>query len=265
MGAPRGLPQDRGHRGCPGGLATGQGTPWVPRGVGAALGRPWVPGAEPWPCPAGDTLIDGDEHYWEVRYDRDSKAFGVGVAYRSLGKFDQLGKTSASWCLHLNNWLQVSFSAKHNNKAKALDVPVPDCIGVYCNFHEGGAGLGPPWALSPLLSPLWALCCGSVCPVPTCSHSPRFPVLLQRPHQAAAPHLQGQVLSAGAASLHGKGEQRWGGSGGAASAGSAPLSPPPVCPQVWCGSFQVTSGLQVPSAVRCLQKRNSTASSSSLP
>ncbi|XP_009577180.1 PREDICTED: fibronectin type III and SPRY domain-containing protein 1-like, partial [Fulmarus glacialis] len=85
----------------------------------------------------GDTLIDGDDHYWEVRYDRDSKAFGVGVAYRSLGKFDQLGKTSASWCLHLNNWLQVSFSAKHANKAKVLDVPVPDCIGVYCNFHEG--------------------------------------------------------------------------------------------------------------------------------
>ncbi|NXU41866.1 FSD1 protein, partial [Drymodes brunneopygia] len=103
--------QDRPHRGCP----------------GQSGGR----------APSGDTLIDGDEHYWEVRYDRDSKAFGVGVAYRSLGKFDQLGKTSASWCLHLNNWLQVSFSAKHNNKAKALDVPVPDCIGVHCNFHEG--------------------------------------------------------------------------------------------------------------------------------
>ncbi|XP_059576013.1 fibronectin type III and SPRY domain-containing protein 1 isoform X5 [Alligator mississippiensis] len=56
----------------------------------------------------GDTLIDGADHYWEVKYDRDSKAFGVGVAYRSLGKFDQLGKTSASWCLHLNNWLQAS-------------------------------------------------------------------------------------------------------------------------------------------------------------
>ncbi|XP_039371163.1 fibronectin type III and SPRY domain-containing protein 1 isoform X3 [Mauremys reevesii] len=85
----------------------------------------------------GDTLIDGGDHYWEVRYDRDSKAFGVGVAYRTLGKFDQLGKTSSSWCVHLNNWLQVSFTAKHNNKAKILDVPVPDCIGVYCNFHEG--------------------------------------------------------------------------------------------------------------------------------
>ncbi|KAJ7428728.1 hypothetical protein WISP_00896 [Willisornis vidua] len=41
----------------------------------------------------------------------------------------------------------------------------------------------------------------------------------------------------------------------------------PVLPafMVWCGSFQVTSGLQVPSTVRCLQKRNSSASSSSLP
>uniref|UniRef100_A0A8C0GB76 Fibronectin type III and SPRY domain containing 1 n=1 Tax=Chelonoidis abingdonii TaxID=106734 RepID=A0A8C0GB76_CHEAB len=56
----------------------------------------------------GDSLIDGGDHYWEVRYDRDSKAFGVGVAYRTLGKFDQLGKTSSSWCIHLNNWLQVS-------------------------------------------------------------------------------------------------------------------------------------------------------------
>ena len=95
------------------------------------------------PVPAGDTPIDGAEHYWEVRYDRDSKAFAAGVAYRSLGRFDPLGKTSASWCLHLNNWLQLSFSAKHANKAKALDGPVPECIGVYCNFHEGGgAALG---------------------------------------------------------------------------------------------------------------------------
>ncbi|XP_077777954.1 fibronectin type III and SPRY domain-containing protein 1 isoform X3 [Podarcis muralis] len=85
----------------------------------------------------GDTLIDGGDHYWEVRYDRDSKAFAVGVAYRTLGKFDQLGKTPSSWCLHLNNWLQVSFTAKHNNKSKILDVPVPDIIGIYCNFHEG--------------------------------------------------------------------------------------------------------------------------------
>ncbi|KAM6331998.1 fibronectin type III and SPRY domain-containing protein 1 isoform 1-T1 [Alca torda] len=150
----------------------------------------------------GDTLIDGDDHYWEVRYDRDSKAFGVGVAYRSLGKFDQLGKTSASWCLHLNNWLQVSFSAKHANKAKVLDVPVPDCIGVYCNFHEGFLSF----------------------------YNARTKQLL---HTFKAKFTQ------------------------------------PVLPAftVWCGSFHVSSGLQVPSTVKCLQKRNSTASSSnaSLP
>ncbi|KAM9516273.1 fibronectin type III and SPRY domain-containing protein 1 [Guaruba guarouba] len=150
----------------------------------------------------GDTLIDGDDHYWEVQFDRDSKAFGVGVAYRSLGKFDQLGKTSASWCLHLNNWLQVSFSAKHANKAKVLDVPVPDCIGVHCNFPEG------------ILS----------------FYNARTKQLL---HTFRTKFTQ------------------------------------PVLPafMVWCGSFQVSSGLQVPSAVRCLQKRSSTASSSnaSLP
>uniref|UniRef100_A0A7M4END0 Fibronectin type III and SPRY domain containing 1 n=1 Tax=Crocodylus porosus TaxID=8502 RepID=A0A7M4END0_CROPO len=145
----------------------------------------------------GDTLIDGADHYWEVKYDRDSKAFGVGVAYRSLGKFDQLGKTSASWCLHLNNWLQVSFTAKHNNKAKVLDVPVPDCIGVYCNFHEGFLSF----------------------------YNAKTKQLL---HTFKAKFTQ------------------------------------PVLPafMVWCGSFHVYSGLQVPSSVKSLQKRNSTTSSS---
>uniref|UniRef100_A0A674KFE4 Fibronectin type III and SPRY domain containing 1 n=1 Tax=Terrapene triunguis TaxID=2587831 RepID=A0A674KFE4_9SAUR len=145
----------------------------------------------------GDTLIDGGDHYWEVRYDRDSKAFGVGVAYRTLGKFDQLGKTSSSWCVHLNNWLQVSFTAKHNNKAKVLDVPVPDCIGVYCNFHEGFLSF----------------------------YNARTKQLL---HTFKAKFTQ------------------------------------PVLPafMVWCGSFHVYSGLQVPSTVKCLQKRNSATSSS---
>ncbi|KAM6107180.1 LOW QUALITY PROTEIN: fibronectin type III and SPRY domain-containing protein 1 [Pterocles gutturalis] len=146
----------------------------------------------------GENVIDGDDHYWEVRYDRESKAFGVGVAYQ-LGRFDQLGKTSASWCLHLK-WLQVSFSAKHANKAKALDLPVPDCIGVYCNFHEGFLSF--------------------------------YNARTKQPHTFKAKFTQ------------------------------------PVLPAftVWCGSFHVTSGLQVPSAVKCLQ-RNSNASSStaSLP
>ncbi|KAA8590041.1 hypothetical protein FQN60_013406 [Etheostoma spectabile] len=68
-----------------------------------------------------DTMIDSGQQYWEVRFDKESKAFAVGVALRSLGKFDQLGKSSASWCIHLNNWLQQSLTAKHNNKARTLD------------------------------------------------------------------------------------------------------------------------------------------------
>lgn len=108
--------------------------------------------------PPGDTLIDGGEHYWEVRYEPDSKAFGVGVAYRSLGRFEQLGKTAASWCLHVNNWLQVSFTAKHANKAKVLEPPVPDCLGVHCDFHQGdpeprSASLAPSPCLLSAASP----------------------------------------------------------------------------------------------------------------
>ncbi|KAL0192125.1 hypothetical protein M9458_010421, partial [Cirrhinus mrigala] len=68
---------------------------------------------------------------------KDCKSYSVGLAYRNLGKFDQLGKTNTTWCIHVNNWLQNSFAAKHNNKAKNLDVPVPDSIGVYCDFDRG--------------------------------------------------------------------------------------------------------------------------------
>uniref|UniRef100_A0A8C9RUQ1 Fibronectin type III and SPRY domain-containing protein 1 n=1 Tax=Scleropages formosus TaxID=113540 RepID=A0A8C9RUQ1_SCLFO len=85
----------------------------------------------------GDTAIDAGQHYWEVWFDKESKALAVGVALRTLGRFDQLGKTGASWCLHLNNWLQQSFSAKHNNKARTLDCPVPDRIGIYCGYDDG--------------------------------------------------------------------------------------------------------------------------------
>lgn len=84
-----------------------------------------------------DTLIDAGQHYWEVRFDKESKTFAAGVALRSLGKFDQLGKTGASWCIHLNNWLQQSLTAKHNNKARTLDCVIPNSIGIYCNYEEG--------------------------------------------------------------------------------------------------------------------------------
>ncbi|XP_072778887.1 FSD1-like protein isoform X5 [Taeniopygia guttata] len=85
----------------------------------------------------GDTAIESGQHYWEVRAQKDCKSYSVGVTYRNLGKFDQLGKTNSSWCIHINSWLQATFSAKHNNKAKTLDIPIPDRIGVYCDFDGG--------------------------------------------------------------------------------------------------------------------------------
>uniref|UniRef100_F6T0S3 Fibronectin type III and SPRY domain containing 1 like n=1 Tax=Equus caballus TaxID=9796 RepID=F6T0S3_HORSE len=85
----------------------------------------------------GDTAIENGQHYWEVKAQKDCKSYSVGVAYKTLGKFDQLGKTNTSWCIHVNNWLQNTFAAKHNNKVKALDVTVPERIGVFCDFDGG--------------------------------------------------------------------------------------------------------------------------------
>lgn len=144
-----------------------------------------------------DTALDCGQHYWEVCFDKDSKAFAAGLALRSLGKFDQLGKTSASWCLHLNNWLQTSFTAKHNNKARSLEGPVPDRLGVHCSYEEG------------LLS-------------------------FYNAHTKQLLHTFKTKFTQ------------------------------PVVPafMVWNGSFSVQTGLQVPSAIKCLQKRNSGTSSS---
>ncbi|XP_053321845.1 FSD1-like protein isoform X2 [Spea bombifrons] len=85
----------------------------------------------------GDTTIESGQHYWEVKAQKECKSYSVGISYKSIGKFDQLGKTNISWCLHVNNWLQTTFAAKHNNKAKALEMTVPDRIGVYCDFDGG--------------------------------------------------------------------------------------------------------------------------------
>ncbi|XP_072137923.1 FSD1-like protein isoform X2 [Mobula birostris] len=85
----------------------------------------------------GDAVIESGQHYWEVKSQKDCKSYSIGVSYRNLGKFDQLGKTITSWCVHINNWLQASFAAKHNNKAKIMDVQVPDKIGVYCDYDGG--------------------------------------------------------------------------------------------------------------------------------
>ncbi|XP_038127941.1 FSD1-like protein isoform X2 [Cyprinodon tularosa] len=86
----------------------------------------------------GDQEITGGCHYWELRPRADWKSLSVGVAYRGgLGRFDQLGKSSSSWCLYASQWLQTSLAAKHNNRAKALDWPLPQRIGVYCDYDNG--------------------------------------------------------------------------------------------------------------------------------
>nr|XP_033503089.1 FSD1-like protein [Epinephelus lanceolatus] len=86
----------------------------------------------------GDQEMTGGCHYWELCPVTDWKSFSVGVAYRgSLGRFDQLGKSAGSWCLHASQWLQSSLAAKHNNRAKALDWPLPQRIGIYCNYDNG--------------------------------------------------------------------------------------------------------------------------------
>ncbi|XP_029693876.1 LOW QUALITY PROTEIN: FSD1-like protein [Takifugu rubripes] len=86
----------------------------------------------------GDQEMTGGCHYWELCPLLDWKSFSVGVAYRaSLGRFDQLGKNGGSWCLHASQWLQTSLSVKHNNRAKALDWPLPQRIGIYCDCSNG--------------------------------------------------------------------------------------------------------------------------------
>uniref|UniRef100_A0A3Q4GKQ9 FSD1-like protein-like n=1 Tax=Neolamprologus brichardi TaxID=32507 RepID=A0A3Q4GKQ9_NEOBR len=85
----------------------------------------------------GDEEMTNGCHYWELRPLADWKSFSVGVAYRgSLGRFDQLGKGTGSWCLHASQWLQSSLAAKHNNRAKTLDWPLPHRIGIYCERQQ---------------------------------------------------------------------------------------------------------------------------------
>ncbi|XP_032809627.1 fibronectin type III and SPRY domain-containing protein 1 isoform X3 [Petromyzon marinus] len=85
----------------------------------------------------GDSAIDCGQHYWEVVVSRESKAYGAGVANRGLGRFEQLGRTAASWALYVNTWLQLSVAAKHNNKARSLEGPAPTHIGIYCDYDNG--------------------------------------------------------------------------------------------------------------------------------
>ncbi|RVE66213.1 hypothetical protein OJAV_G00124780 [Oryzias javanicus] len=86
----------------------------------------------------GNQEVCGGCHYWELRPSSDWKSFSVGVAYRgSLGRYEQLGKSSASWCLFASQWLQTALAAKHNNRARSLDWPLPQRIGIYCDYDNG--------------------------------------------------------------------------------------------------------------------------------
>nr|XP_029500690.1 FSD1-like protein isoform X5 [Oncorhynchus nerka] len=85
----------------------------------------------------GDTSMDCGQHYWEVKALKDCKSYSVGVLLTEPWNFDQLGKTNTTWCIHINNWLQPSFAAKHNNKAKSLDGTAPGRIGVFCDLDSG--------------------------------------------------------------------------------------------------------------------------------
>lgn len=89
-------------------------------------------------CFLGDQEMTGGCHYWELHPLAEWKSFSVGVAYRtSLGRFDQLGKSTGSWCLHASQWLQNSLAAKHNNRAKPLDWSIPQRIGICCDYDNG--------------------------------------------------------------------------------------------------------------------------------
>lgn len=83
----------------------------------------------------------GGCHYWELRLVADWKSFSVGVAYRSsLGRFDQLGKSTGSWCLHASQWLQNALAAKHNNRVKTLEWLPLQQVGIYCDYDNGTRG-----------------------------------------------------------------------------------------------------------------------------
>ncbi|XP_068609457.1 FSD1-like protein [Brachionichthys hirsutus] len=111
-------------------------TPSPNKTTGSRAGRDRFAG-ESYTVLGDEKMFDGC-HYWELRPLFDWKSFSVGVTYQgSLGRFDQLGKSAGSWCLHASQWLQTSLAAKHNNRVKALDWPLPRRIGIYCDYDNG--------------------------------------------------------------------------------------------------------------------------------
>nr|XP_039255513.1 FSD1-like protein [Styela clava] len=86
-----------------------------------------------------DTAFSDEEAYFEVSPHPDCKTYSVGITLKSLARFDQLGKTATSWCIHISSWIQNTFVAKHNNKVKNLDSSgqTPNRYGVYFNLSTG--------------------------------------------------------------------------------------------------------------------------------
>ncbi|XP_078735226.1 fibronectin type III and SPRY domain-containing protein 1-like [Lampetra fluviatilis] len=87
----------------------------------------------------GNVAIARGQAYWEATVSAGSRAVAVGVAYRSLGRFEALGRTAASWCLHWAAGPRVhSLAVKHDNRARAI-VVVARSAGLAAGGEAGGA------------------------------------------------------------------------------------------------------------------------------
>ncbi|KAJ8362926.1 hypothetical protein SKAU_G00117570 [Synaphobranchus kaupii] len=83
-------------------------------------------------------MIDAGQHYWEVWFDKDSKAFGAGVALRSLGRFDQLGKSSRLLVRPPQQLAAAELYRQAQQQGPApWTAPSPTAWGVYCSYDEG--------------------------------------------------------------------------------------------------------------------------------
>ena len=65
----------------------------------------------------GDTVLPVDEPiYFEVQAHADTKVFAVGITHDTISKFDQMGRTSSSWAVYVNRWMQVWFVIRYVRK-----------------------------------------------------------------------------------------------------------------------------------------------------
>lgn len=150
-----------------------------------------------------------------------------------------------------------------------LDAPVPDCLGVHCDSikvipSEPSLASGHPSPPPSLSAKPLSLVPLSLWPPPLQASCPSTMVVLkQLLHTFKAKFTQPLLPAFTVRPCQGPREVRVGWREvGFPAEPVCPLLPALTVPQVWCGSFHVTTGLQVPSSVRCLQKRGSARSSS---